>query len=81
GGNKIPLLAQNVGADVDNPLWNTQNNKGRDQTDRIFTTLGININPTPWLSIMGRFGYDYYTTIGSQNFHPQSLNAFVSTAL
>ncbi|MEN9597887.1 MAG: hypothetical protein RL596_198 [Bacteroidota bacterium] len=80
-GNKIPIFASNVGAEVDNPLWNVQNNRGRDQTDRLFATLGLNINPTPWLSIMGRFGYDTYKTVGSQNFHPQSLNAIVSTAL
>ena len=80
-GNKLPIFASNVGGEVDNPLWNVRNNRGRDQTDRLFATLGVNINPTPWLSIMGRFGYDTYKTVGSQNFHPQSLNGIVSTAL
>ncbi|WP_172637507.1 SusC/RagA family TonB-linked outer membrane protein [Sediminibacterium salmoneum] len=79
GGNKLPLFSANANAEVDNPLWNVQNNRGRDQTDRLFTSLGINLNPTSWLSITGRFGYDTYKTIGYQNYHPQSF--FVTTAL
>lgn len=79
GGNKLPLFSANANAEVDNPLWNVQNNRGRDQTDRLFSSLGINLNPTKWLSITGRFGYDTYKTIGYQNYHPQSF--FVSTAL
>ena len=79
GGNKLPIFSANANGEFDNPLWNVQNNKGRDQTDRLFTTLGINYNPTKWLSIMGRFGYDTYKTIGYQNFNPQSF--YVSTAV
>jgi TonB-linked SusC/RagA family outer membrane protein len=79
GGNKLPLFSANANSEVDNPLWNVQNNRGRDQTDRLFSSLGVNINPTKWLSITGRFGYDTYKTIGYQNYHPQSF--FVSTAL
>jgi len=79
GGNKLPLFSANANSEVDNPLWNVENNRGRDQTDRLFSSLGININPTKWLSITGRFGYDTYKTIGYQNYHPQSF--FISTAL
>ena len=79
GGNKLPLFSANANGEVDNPLWNVENNRGRDQTDRLFSSLGININPTKWLSITGRFGYDTYKTIGYQNYHPQSF--FVTTAL
>ena len=79
GGNKLPLFSANANAEVDNPLWNVENNRGRDQTDRLFSSLGININPTKWLSVSGRFGYDTYKTVGYQNFHPQSF--FLSTAL
>ncbi len=78
GGNKISLFSANSNGEIDNPLWNVRNNRGRDQTDRLFTSLGININPTKWLSITGRFGYDTYKTVGYQNFHPQSF--FTTTA-
>jgi len=50
--------------EYDNPLFNTQYNRSRDETDRMIATLGVNINPTPWLSIAGRFGYDTYKSAG-----------------
>ncbi len=50
--------------EFDNPLFSANNNRSYDKTDRVLTTLGININPTSWLSISGRFGYDYYRSTG-----------------
>ncbi len=50
--------------EFDNPLFNANYNRSRDITDRMLGTLGININPTSWLSIAGRFGYDTYTSAG-----------------
>jgi hypothetical protein len=50
--------------EFDNPLFSANNNRSYDKTDRVLTTLGININPTSWLTISGRFGYDYYRSTG-----------------
>lgn len=50
--------------EYDNPVFNTVFNRSRDVTDRFIATLGININPTPWLTISGRFGYDTYRSKG-----------------
>jgi len=63
-GNKLPLFSSNPNAEYDNPLFNVNNNKSRDVTDRYTATLGININPWDWLSLAGRFGYDSYNTDG-----------------
>jgi TonB-linked SusC/RagA family outer membrane protein len=78
-GSKIPLFNSNPNADYDNPFFNVYNNKSRDVTDRLTATLGINIRPTDWLSLSGRFGYDTYKTDGYTVYHPQSF--YISAAL
>ncbi|MEO6547791.1 MAG: SusC/RagA family TonB-linked outer membrane protein, partial [Ferruginibacter sp.] len=77
-GNKLPTFtANNFNSDYDNPIWSANNNYSGDKTDRYVATLGIDINPFPWLSVAGRFGYDTYKTDGFLFTHPQS---FVLTA-
>lgn len=71
-GSKIPLFNSNPNADYDNPLFNVNKNKNYDENDRYGATLGININPTSWLSFSGRFGYDAYDAEGYLQYHPQS---------
>lgn len=50
--------------EYDNPIFNTVYNRSSDATDRVISTLGVNINPFSWLSVAGRFGYDAYRTTG-----------------
>lgn len=50
--------------EFDNPVFNSVFNRSSDATDRMIATFGININPTPWLSVAGRFGYDTYRSTG-----------------
>ena len=71
-GNKIPIFNQNLNADYDNPLWSAENNSASDKLNRVISTLGIDINPFDWLSISGRFGYDYYKNDGYIFNHPES---------
>ncbi|HMJ46867.1 MAG TPA: TonB-dependent receptor, partial [Ferruginibacter sp.] len=71
--SKFPLFSANPNSDVDNPLFNVNQNKSREETDRINTTLGININPLSWLTLAGRFGYEMYKTDGYLRYHPQSF--------
>jgi TonB-linked SusC/RagA family outer membrane protein len=73
-GRKLILYNQtNRNADYDNPLWGAYNNSSGDKLDRVISTLGIDINPTSWLSIAGRFGYDYYKNNGYVFNHPESF--------
>lgn len=71
-GGKIPLFNANPVNDIDNPFFNVNKNKNKDVTDRVTATLGINIRPTSWLSIQGRFGYDTYNMNGHMLIHPLS---------
>jgi len=78
-GDKLPLFSSNPNSDYDNPFFNVYNNVARDVTMRATTSLGININPTSWLSVQGRFGYDTYNIDGYMRYHPKSY--YLSSAI
>lgn len=66
--------------ELDNPLYSATQNKSQDKSHRYFATFGINIYPFPWLTIAGRFGYDYYQQDGYSFFNPESsVNASALT--
>jgi TonB-linked SusC/RagA family outer membrane protein len=70
---KEPLFAQNgANSEIDNPLFNVNNNKSYETTDRMNASLGINLNPFSWLALSGRFGYETYATEGHLRYHPLS---------
>lgn len=71
-GGKIPIFNSNPVNDIDNPFFNVNKNQSQDETDRYIAKLGVNIRPTDWLTISGRFGYDTYKTYGYLLIHPQS---------
>lgn len=73
-GDKLDLFSGlSANGEVDNPLFNVKKNRAYDETDRITGSLGININPTKWWSVSGRFGYDTYDLNGYWFYHPQSF--------
>jgi hypothetical protein len=63
-GLKKPLFASNPNGELDNPYFNVNKNRSRDELTRSIATLAINYNPTKWLSISGRMGYDTYAQDG-----------------
>ncbi len=71
-GGKLPIYAANPASEIDNPFYNVERNKSEDQTDRIIATMGVNINPTSWLALNGRFGYDTYKTDGFTRYDSSS---------
>lgn len=78
-GGKLLMFNTNYNVDYDNPLWSAYHNTSGDKTNRYVATLGIDINPFPWLSLAGRFGYDTYKTDGYLFTHPQSYLVTAST--
>lgn len=71
-GNKFSLFNLNRNTDFDNPLWSAKYNKAENKINRWVSSLGVDITPTSWLSIAGRFGYDTYKDVGYSFVHPQS---------
>ena len=59
-------------SETDNPFFDVYRNISQDKTNNYTANLSININPTKWLTIAGRFGYNYYTTDGFQYRDPES---------
>ncbi len=72
-GLKKPLFNANPNSDLDNPFYNVYKNRSSDETGRWLATFGININPTKWLAITGRFGYDTYHTEGYTRYDSMSF--------
>jgi len=72
-GLKLPLFAVNPNAEIDNPFYNVYKNRSADQTNRLIGTLGVNVTPFSWLTVQGRFGYDYYNTEGYTRFDSMSF--------
>ena len=79
-GDKLDLFdGTSANGEYDNPLWNVNNNFGKDESDRKTYSLGVNLNPWKWLTISGRFGYDTYDQNGFLFFHPQSFYVTASS--
>ena len=71
-GNKVSIFSADPYSEIDNPLYNVQQNVSYDKTTRHIISGGININPLSWLSLSGRFGYDTYSSTGYTFFSPMS---------
>lgn len=71
-GGKQTVYAASPNGEIDNPFFNVNYNKGYDQTNRYQATMGVNIKPTEWLTVAGRFGYEHQQTEGWSFFHPFS---------
>ncbi len=84
-GHKRYSLLSNAGAnnasddaglgtvsETDNPFFAANRNVSKDKTNSYEASLGININPTKWLTIAGRFGYLHYSTQSFQYTDPES---------
>jgi len=71
-GHKKTLYLADYNGETDNPAFNARYNQSHDNTERVVATMGVDLNPYPWLSISGRFGYDHYNTDGYIFYHPES---------
>ena len=69
-----PTDNANLGSvsETDNPFFAANRNISQDKNSSYEANLAINYNPTPWLTIAGRFGYNAYSTEGFQYRDPES---------
>ncbi len=72
--NDDPNASLSGSSEIDNPFFAVNRNVSKDKTDNYGANLAININPYKWLTIAGRFGYNYYTTTGFQYRDPESAS-------
>ncbi|MBC7651281.1 MAG: SusC/RagA family TonB-linked outer membrane protein, partial [Deinococcales bacterium] len=72
-GKKLLLYGSAPNAEFDNPYFNVNFNRSNDKTNRFIGTMGVNVRPTSWLTLTGRFGYDTYRSTGFTFYHPLSF--------
>lgn len=65
---KLPMLY--VDTDLLNPLYGLYKNKNYDESDRILTTLGVNITPSKHTFITAKFGWDFVAQKFETMTHP-----------
>ena len=53
-------LGQFANPRYSNPIWNIKNNKSNSDVDRILGNLELTIDPTDWMSVVGRVGIDNF---------------------
>ena len=58
--------------ELDNPLFNLNRNKNQDRSTRTIGRFELNYKPTSWLKFTGRFGPEFYSTLGNFFVHPES---------
>ena len=69
-GTRRRLLAE--ASELDNPLFNLYRNKNQDRTTRTIGRFELNYKPTKWLKVTGRFGPEFYSTLGNFFINPES---------
>jgi TonB-linked SusC/RagA family outer membrane protein len=65
-GNKKQLFSgsASLNTELDNPYFNVNRNRSHDEVSRTVAAVSVNYNPTTWLQVNGRMGYDTYTQDG-----------------
>jgi TonB-linked SusC/RagA family outer membrane protein len=63
-GFKKPLFATSPNTELDNPYFNLYRNRSHDEITRTIASISVNYNPTTWLQVNGRMGYDTYSQQG-----------------
>jgi len=77
-GFKKPLFTTSPNSELDNPYFNVYKNRSHDEVTRSVAAVSVNYNPTTWLQINGRMGYDTYSQNGYTKW--DSASYFLSRA-
>lgn len=61
-------------SETDNPFFAANRNVSQDKSSSYEANLAINYNPTKWLTVAGRFGYNGFSLEGFQYRDPESAS-------
>ena len=76
GNRTLTLPTATYGSDNANPYFDLYKNARSERTNRTTGNVSMTADLTPWWSVTGRFGADYFSTISSKYYHPQSNIGF-----
>ncbi|MBC7847697.1 MAG: SusC/RagA family TonB-linked outer membrane protein [Flavobacterium sp.] len=72
GFTRRRITDASVAAEFDNPYWDIYKNPAEDFNNRFVANVGLVYDPTSWLNITGRAGYDVIAGRGYRAIHPDS---------
>jgi TonB-linked SusC/RagA family outer membrane protein len=58
--------------ETDNPFWDVNKNPSEDFNNRFVTNVGLIYDPTNWLNVTARVGWDVNASYGYRAIHPES---------
>jgi TonB-linked SusC/RagA family outer membrane protein len=71
-GSRKLITSGALDTETDNPFWDVQKNLATDWNNRFITNIGLLYDPTPWLNITARVGWDVNSGQGFRAIHPES---------
>ncbi len=71
-GNKKTIRGDLTAAEDDNPFWDVNKNKSFDDNNRFIGNIQLSYDVSKSLNLTAITGIDFYSTIGTWYFHPQS---------
>ena len=72
GYTRRRITDASVAAEFDNPYWDIYKNPAEDFNNRFVANVGLIYDPTTWLNITGKGGYDVIAGRGYRAVHPDS---------
>ena len=72
GNRTLTLPSSNYGADNENSFFNVYKNARSENTNRSLANVSLTADILKWWSVTGRWGLDYYSSLGNRFFHGQS---------
>jgi len=80
-GSRRTIRGDLLASEDDNPYFDINKNKSWDITDRLMGNVQFNFDPAKWVNITAIAGVDYFATVGTWFFHPQSNVGRVTSGL
>ena len=77
-GTRKRITSGALDTETDNPFWDVEKNLATDWNNRFITNVGLLYDPTPWLNITARVGWDVNSGQGFRAIHPESAGGLAS---
>jgi TonB-linked SusC/RagA family outer membrane protein len=77
-GSRKKITSGALDTETDNPFWDVNKNLSKDFNNRFVTNVGLIYDPTSWLNLTTRVGWDVNSGQGYRAVHPESTGGISS---
>ncbi len=77
-GTRKRITSGALDTETDNPFWDVEKNLATDWNNRFITNVGLLYDPTSWLNITARVGWDVNSGQGFRSIHPESAGGLAT---